>query len=422
PRSRQRRILLYSHDTYGLGHLRRTMRIAARLSELPGPPSTLLVTGSPRAHSFGLPRGCDVLKLPAVTKTSRGAYRARHLDIPLGRLVAVRSELIRTAVRSFDPHLIVIDHAPLGMGGELRPMLADLALRGHRPQLVLGLRDVIDDAARVEEDWTADRIFEVLQRDYDRIFVYGDPAVLTTAEELGLRELCRDKLSFTGYLAEPTPPDPSREIDLRDAPLVVTVGGGGDGQQVLRAYARWLASRTTPAPFPSVVITGPLLSDRRRAEIEVRLRSAGQPVEVLSFTKDFGGLLQRAAGVISMGGYNTVTELLTAEVPALIFPRSMPRREQLVRAERLASVSGLSYCPPDADPVEAIDRFVIQLETNFAPSAKHSLRLDGLTNLTRELAGLLGLSTASLDEATTMGPNVDRLDDQDPLAWTASVS
>ena len=46
-----RRILLYSHDTVGLGHIRRVTRLARRLAERERDSTVLVLTGSPVADS-----------------------------------------------------------------------------------------------------------------------------------------------------------------------------------------------------------------------------------------------------------------------------------------------------------------------------------------------------------------------------------
>ncbi|MGH8874387.1 MAG: hypothetical protein ACRDVM_03925, partial [Acidimicrobiia bacterium] len=43
---RGRRLVLYSHDTFGLGHLRRSLLLAGKLAALPTVSSILLITGS----------------------------------------------------------------------------------------------------------------------------------------------------------------------------------------------------------------------------------------------------------------------------------------------------------------------------------------------------------------------------------------
>ncbi|MHB8322756.1 MAG: glycosyltransferase family protein, partial [Acidithiobacillus sp.] len=55
-----RRVLLYSHDTFGLGHLRRNLAIVEHLMQRKPPFSGMLLTGSPMAGSWPMPIGLEV--------------------------------------------------------------------------------------------------------------------------------------------------------------------------------------------------------------------------------------------------------------------------------------------------------------------------------------------------------------------------
>ena len=377
------RVLIYSHDTYGLGHLRRSLAIAGRLASLPRRPATLIVTGSPRAPSFALPPGCDTLKLPSVTKDPGGGYRPRSLALHNDVLVKTRAEVLRAAVRGFRPDLVLVDHSPAGMGGELRPLLEDLASLPRRPRVVLGLRDIVDAADSVRQEWEAAAVWPLLDAAYDKVLVYGDPRVLTTAEELDLPNRLGARLGFTGYLAQAPRP---RTVAGSDPAVLVTPGGGGDGQDLLRAIARFLERRKPP--LRSVIVTGPLLSSRRRREMHARFRSLPGPVELIEFSGRMDRLIAAASGVISMAGYNTVVEVVAAGVPLLVAPRTTPRREQAIRAERLAPLVDLTWCAPDdADGAIAhlVDRAV-----RSDPATPPLIDLGGLDRVATELMSLLG--------------------------------
>jgi predicted glycosyltransferase len=397
----RRRVLIYSHDTYGLGHLRRSMLIAGGLAALPEAPSVLIATGSPRTQSFSLPQGCDSVKLPAVTKTSRGDYRPRSLNMTLAQLVRLRSEILRGAARAFDPDVVLVDHAPIGMEGELLPLFADIETWPRRPRVALGLREIVDDAARIGQDWERSGVWDALRTVYDRILVYGDPRIRTTAQDLGLSERLPGKVAFTGYLGRAIRPlgdgrpdgtggqgRPAASGEATLPLILVTTGGGGDGQEVLRAYAATLAAAPRPHAFRSVVVTGPFLSRRRQRDIAARYRDLDAPVELLTFTDRMEDLLGQAAGVISMAGYNSVVEILSAGVPALLVPRERPRLEQTIRAQRLAGIGGIRVAGEGSELPAEMAEFVERV-LDGSPRARPMIRLDGVRRAALELRSLM---------------------------------
>jgi predicted glycosyltransferase/glycosyltransferase involved in cell wall biosynthesis len=385
PPSGPARVLVYSHDTYGLGHVRRSLLLAGSLAALAQVGAVLVATGSPRAQSFRLPPGVDTLKLPAATKEPAGAYRTRSLGVDFDDLVEVRGQLLDAAARSFRPDLVLVDHAPVGMAGELWPLLRRLAGQSTRPRLVLGLRDVVDHADRVRAEWDRLDAWPALDRLYDRVLVYGDPAVPTTAMEIDLDRRLHGRVRHVGYLARTSV---SSEPSTDGLPvIVVTVGGGGDGLPVLDAYADFLEAHGGDRRFRSVVLTGPLLSGRRRVAVAERLRRTGADVEVHEFVADPERLFARAAGVVSMAGYNTTCELLACGVPTMLVPREAPRVEQLLRARRLADTGAVSVARVDELP-SRLGPFV-----DSALSARQrgvpTVALDGVARATAELAELL---------------------------------
>ena len=344
------RFLLYSHDTYGLGHLRRSILLANAIVAADQGHEVLIATGSPLAQAFSLPDRVDSLKLPSATKDGAGAYQPRKLGGSIRQLIELRSALLLVAIDNYAPEVILVDHAPLGMAGELTPVLDRYANRNDGPRLVLGLRDVIDDASQVDREWHRTGVWERLDG-FDDILVYGDPRILTTAAELDLASRTSAVVSYMGYVA-PTMPEPS----VGGEPfLLVTPGGGGDGQAMLRRYLTAVEAGATGG-LRSVIVTGPLLSSTRRHELVDRAQKSPS-VEIIEFSHDLRALIASATGVISMAGYNTVVEELAAEVPALLVPRRWPRLEQHIRASRIAQQTPLEHCPIECLDSDRIDRF-----------------------------------------------------------------
>lgn len=378
------RFLLYSHDSYGLGHLRRSTLLGDAIVAADPDNDVLIATGSPRAQAFPLPDGVDTLTLPSATKGPDGTYVPRRLTCSTAALVRLRSAVISAAVQAFEPDVIVVDHTPIGLAGELIPVLEQARRRAHPPRLVLGLRDIIDDAAEVDSAWCRSDVWTWL-RCYDDVLVYGDDRILTTATELGLADRLDAAVTHTGYVA-PTMPRAQRCEPF----LLVTPGGGGDGQAMLRRYLDGVEAGAT-GDLRSVVVTGPLMSSSGREELVDRARRLSS-VELVEFTSEMRTLIASAAGVVSMAGYNTVVEELSAGVSALLVPRVRPRLEQDIRARRLAPRSQLRYCPLDRLDVDAIARFAAEAPAERSGGRSTAVDLGGATATAAVVAGRCALA------------------------------
>jgi predicted glycosyltransferase len=336
------KILMYSHDSYGLGHLRRTLTLAEAFVERNRDASALILTGSTVSDAFRLPRGVDIVKLPSAVKVANQVYESSKMLIDFESLKDLRSGLILSAAEAFEPDVFVVDKAPLGMKREVYPTLKHFHDSRPSTLTVLGLRDVLDDPEYIRRHWKVGRIAEAIEEFYDLILLYGPREVYDPLPEYGLSEEVLDRSHYVGYVGHD--PAPETDLDLPFLPgyVLVTAGGGGDGFHLIKSY---LQSVNRPKPsFESLVVTGPLMDDGAKREIEHLAR--GLRVRVMEFRPDMERLIKSAGAVVSMGGYNTTVELLAARKPALIVPRVEPRVEQLIRAEQLADMGLVDMIHP----------------------------------------------------------------------------
>src|SRR5215207_3233897 len=115
------RVLIYSHDTFGLGHLRRSRAIAnALVDERPGI-SVIILSGSPVIGNFEFGSGVDYVRVPGVTKLPDGDYRTLNLNLSLDEAVHLREALILQTAEAFRPDLLIVDKEPTGFRGKLLP-------------------------------------------------------------------------------------------------------------------------------------------------------------------------------------------------------------------------------------------------------------------------------------------------------------
>jgi predicted glycosyltransferase len=375
------RVLIYSHDTFGLGHLRRCRTIAHALVERHKDLSVLILSGSPIIGSFDFRSRVDFVRIPGVIKLRDGEYTSLNLHIDIEEMLAMRASIIRHTADIFDPDLFIVDKEPLGLRGEVLETLQLLKSRGT--PLVLGLRDVMDEPSALAPEWERKKVLPALDKLYDELWVYGLPQICDPLEGVKVPLSVRRKMVYTGYLERSAPVNAGVPEMPEDPFILVTPGGGGDGEDmvdwVLRAY-----ESDPNLPHRALIVLGPFMN--RDLQSEFLTRAAALPrVEALTFESQLESLMSKAAGVVAMGGYNTFCEILSFDKKALIVPRVVPRLEQFIRASRAHELGLVSMLPDDGvRDTNAMATALRQLPQQQAPSdVVIPGLLDGLENVNR---------------------------------------
>lgn len=388
PSSPSPRVLLYSHDTFGLGHLRRSRAIAAALASSFDGLSALILTGSPVAGRFTFPHGVDHIRLPGVVKTPEGDYVSESLGMSIEETTALRAGVIEAAAEDFNPSLIIVDKESTGLHGELMPTIEKVKATDSA-KLVLGVRDILDAPEVVGLEWARKGALDAAENYYDEIWIYGDESFYEPLQGLELSASLKDRVHYTGYLRRAALNEPVAQRPDRPY-ILVTPGGGGDGQAlvewVLRAYET--DEELVPDAF---IVYGPFLSGEKRSDFERRVAALAPRVAAVGFDSQIETLMRGAQGVVAMGGYNTFCEMLSFDRRAIIAPRRKPRTEQYIRAsiaEKLGLVRMLDQ-QRDGNGPQVMAAAIRGLATQAPPSchARPGM-LDGLTNIIT-LAGRL---------------------------------
>ncbi|MFQ5972466.1 MAG: glycosyltransferase family protein [Alphaproteobacteria bacterium] len=325
------RVLIYSHDSYGLGHLRRCRAIAHSLVRHNPEVSVLILSGSPFIGNFPFRTRVDFVRLPGVIKQRNGDYSSHSLHLRIEETVALRAAIIRHTADGFDPDLFIVDKEPHGLRGEVSDTLDLLKARGT--SLVLGLRDIMDEPDLLSREWERKQAMPVLRDVYDQIWVYGLPQICDPLEGLEVPASVRRKMIYTGYLRRRVPEETTSVSPFDGGPYVlVTVGGGADGTEVID----WILDAyetDKELPIPAFIVFGPFLAPEQQAAFNERIERLDN-VEAITFDRTPELLMAKAASVVAMGGYNTFCEILSFNKKAVVVPRTEPRLEQFIRASR----------------------------------------------------------------------------------------
>ncbi len=389
-----RRVLFYSHDGTGLGHFRIALGAATAYSLLRPQDSLLLLTGALQAGAFDMPNNLDYVKLPAMPKRELYAslpptegFTGSH-----NSTIRFRSALALATAQGFEPHLVVVDHAPGGLFREFVPAIDWLLQRTPRPRFVLLMRDITFGPEQTRSIWQGERVISLLDEVYDDILIYGDQRVFDPVTAYNLSDVAAAKSRFCGYLAplppRRTPEQVRHELQTGETPLVVvSAGGGHDGGPVLRAYIEGLRHRDT-SPVSSYIVTGPLLSEAERRDID-RLADGLPSTHIVEFDPDFAAAVRAADAVVSMGGYNSVAEAVYFGKRPIIVPRLPGPEEQVLRAEGFRRLGLASVVMPSTLSAETLWH-AVEASLATALPASNPPEFDGLNQIAQELSTLQG--------------------------------
>ncbi len=390
-----KRLMVYSHDTFGLGNIRRLLAICDYLIQREPELNILLMSGSPILQHFPLPERTDYIKLPSVTRTQEGKYRVKYLESDTQQVLALRAEILRSALANYAPDVFLVDKKPLGIEQELKPAIE--YAHSHLPQMhsVLLLRDVLDAPEETIRVWEKHDYHKAIQQFYTSILVVGSADIFDLTREYRFPASSTDKVTFCGYIRRRAKLD-SRErirqqLGIEGLPLVlVTSGGGEDGYHLLDTFTRSLALFPSHQRFQSVMILGPEMPVAQRSNLRQQAMNYDN-VMVMDFTQDFISWLDAADLVVSMGGYNTVCEVLSLKKTAIVVPRVRPVREQLIRAERMARCRLLTTLhPADLGPEVLMHTITQQLnQKNKHSNELYKLDLEGLPRVARAISAKL---------------------------------
>ncbi|MGH7494282.1 MAG: glycosyltransferase family protein [bacterium] len=339
------KILIYSQDGFGLGHLRRNLNICLQIIKRCPRASILIIADSPVAPFFKLPAQCDFIKIPTIVKVDTGIWRPNRLPMSYQEVLKIRSEIIQSAALGFRPHFFLVDHMPHGALGELAGPLQALKEQCPETKIVLGLRDILGAPETIQKQWKSEGAFDAAMAFYDHVCIYGCADVFNSTDEYQFPPELVAKTQYCGYVCREDVKTHAENGFLtsffrepREKFVLVTGGGGSDASYFMDAFldaVRLLGSRV---PFNAMVSTGPFMHDEQRQLLNQKAKDL--PVTVTRLGQDSIRFLRRADLVISMAGYNTISEIIRFRKKAIIVPRPGPSAEQTMRC-RIMTGRGL---------------------------------------------------------------------------------
>jgi len=390
------RIAIYSQDGFGLGHMQRTCSIAWEIYRLRPEASILTFSDSQLGQFFPISPHHDYIKLPSIAKDSPGNWQATHLSMSFPEILHLRKQLISNVLLNYAPDIFLVDHMPHGAMGELLPALETIKHSRIHTQVVLGLRDILDSPEVTINRWQVEGAYDVIERYYARILVFGMRDVYDVVEKYQIPEADAKKVYYCGYVTNLATASHAPEIRARyladkspDAKLIVVMAGGGaDAYPMMSALIDALPKVLEDQPCAVAVITGPFMP----AELitDLNRRAAQLPIHMMESVNDSLSYISAADLVIAMAGYNTTVEILRMKTPAILIPRAGPSAEQRTRAKLFADKHWVDMIDPDElTPHRLTQQISFHLGNLSESNSNHRPNLHGAAAAAKHTLGVL---------------------------------
>lgn len=376
------RILFYSQNVLGVGHLFRTLEI---MRALPGHDITL-VTGGAEAD-LPLPKNAVQERLPGLMMDPEFSQLAPVSgNASVADVFAKRTEEFMRIMKSVRPHVFLVELFPFGrkkFGTELVPVLERVRAGDFgNCKAVCSLRDILVEKA--DQDKYERRVLDTLNPLFDALLVHADPSLVRLSETFSHIEDISIPLHYTGYVT-PQPIQPPRRQDSIPQ-IIASAGSGSVGQELLHATISASEILHTTMPHELKIFSGPY-APKDDFEKQTAAARSSSHIQVERFSAHFPELLANADLSVSLAGYNTNMNLLAAGTYGLVLPFAQ-NREQRMRAERLQQRGALRIVEQhDLKPERLAGLMGTALSQN---TPAHGIDLDGARNSARILEKLAG--------------------------------
>jgi predicted glycosyltransferase len=357
-----KRLLFYCQHILGMGHLVRSMEIVKGLvPEF----QVCFINGGEIVEGFDIPSQVEVINLPAI-KTDSEFQELQVVDpnYTLSEVQEMRQAILLEVCDRFRPDVLVIELFPFGrrrFSFELVPMLETAKAMGTK--IVCSLRDIVvtkSDRTKHEE-----KVCKLMNQYFDLLLVHGDPHLQSLEETFSRVQDLTCEVYFTGYVVQPVPTVAVELPDLnpRKPLILVSVGGGRFGHELLNCVVQSAPILKHHLPHQIQVFTGPFMPELQLLELQAMARDSPN-ICVDRYTPQLLSYMQRADLSISMSGYNTTMNVLTTGVRALLLPfTGNDDQEQRIRAQKLADLGVVEIIDPkELDPNCFVKKVVTYLQ------------------------------------------------------------
>jgi predicted glycosyltransferase len=384
-----KRVLFYCQHVLGMGHLVRSMEVARGLQDC----EVCFLNGGEIADGIALPPNIRFVHLPVLKcdEDFNDIHAASGQNVE--HVKEQRRAQVLHVLEEFQPDAAVIELFPFGrrkFGFELMPMLEQIRLRHASTKVACSLRDIV--VSKPDRERYERKVRTVMDAYFDLLLVHSDPAFQSLDESFASADRIRCPIEYTGFVVRQPGPSQSAPRSHAELPrIVVSIGGGRVGCELLEAAMEASACVAQSIEHELEVFTGPFLQDEEFSRLSA-LAATQRSVKLQRFTPSLPQRLEEAALSISMAGYNTCMDVIVTGVPALLYPfTGGGNLEQTTRAQKLQALGAATILArQDLEPRALAEVMLSQL-THQKPRRALSIDIDGVRKTSASLRNLMDI-------------------------------
>ncbi len=372
------KVMFYCQHILGMGHLIRSVEIVKGL--IPNF-EICFINGGQVIPEFEFPSEIEVINIPAV-KTDSEFNELRPVDdsLTMEKVETIRTNMLLETCDRFQPDILIIELFPFGrrrFSFELIPVVEKAKAMGTK--IVSSVRDIV--VTKQNQQRHEEKVCRLINKYFDLLLIHGDPNFVKLDLSFSRINDFNCPVHYTGYVVQPIPE--SRQIILDKPTILVSVGGGRFGHDLLECVARTALILKDKIPHHIQVFTGAFSPN----EVLSKLQDLTKDLDNITcdrYTTNLLDYMQQADLSIGMGGYNTTMNILSTGVKAMMMAfQGNNDKEQETRLQKLDSLGRVKMIQPeDLQPEKFAGQIINYLEQTHS---KLALNLDGVANTAKYL-------------------------------------
>ncbi len=330
-----KKVMFYCQHILGMGDLIRSVEIVKGLIydfEI------LFINGGQVIDEFQFPPEIEVINIPAVTTDSEfNELRPVDKNLTMEEVETIRKKMLLETCDRFKPDIMMIELYPFGrrrFSFELIPLVEKAKSLGTK--IVSSVRDIVITKQKQNQQQHEENICRLINKYFDMLLIHGDPNFVKLNLSFSRVDDLNCPVHYTGYVVQPIPK--SLRVILNEPTILVSVGGGKFGHDLLECVARSAPILQDKIPYKIQMFTGPFCPESVFNKLQ-KLAKEQENLSVTRYSPNLIDYMQQADLSIGMSGYNTTMNILSTGVKAMMMAfQGNNDQEQEARLKKLDSL------------------------------------------------------------------------------------